>query len=128
MSTDSPPPSPELPTEYRTREEWEAKGIALFGTDRRAWRFACPCCKHEATVADWMAAGAPEGAVAFSCVGRWAGSQREAFGSGPGPCNYAGGGLFGLNPVRVCGVGSSGCDSYVFQFAPLPQSQVEAKS
>jgi hypothetical protein len=34
-------------------------------------------------------------------VGRWTGAKREAFSDGQGPCNYAGGGLFKLNPVTV---------------------------
>lgn len=83
-------------------DEWVAEGRALFGDDPLAWRFVCPCCGHEASVADWKAAGAPETAAAFSCVGRWSGAKREAFGGkGPGPCNYAGGGLFCISPVEI---------------------------
>lgn len=118
MSTASKPATT-LPTEYATREAWRARGLALFGPDEMSWRFVCPACKHVATVRDWMDAGAPEGAVIFSCVGRWVSRPvREAFGNGPGPCNYAGGGLIGLNPVLV----RDGVREYrVFQFAPLPQ-------
>ena len=45
--------------------------------------------------------------MAFSCVGRNLGVGEEAkvaaaaFKGKGGPCNYAGGGLFGLNPVEV---------------------------
>lgn len=88
-----------------TLGEWHADGVRRFGPDEMAWRFVCPACGHVATTADWKAAGAPETTVAFSCVGRWAGEKREAFGDGPGPCNYAGGGLIGLNPVAVDGHG-----------------------
>lgn len=88
-------------TESMTHAEWKAKAVELFGADSAKWRFVCPCCKHVASVADWEAAGAPEGAIAFSCVGRWSGARREAFTNGVGPCNYAGGGLFALNPIRV---------------------------
>lgn len=84
-----------------THTEWLAEGETLFGPDPMQWRFVCPACKHVAAVNDWKSAGAPEGAVAFSCVGRWGGAKREAFGDGQGPCNYAGGGLIGLNPVEV---------------------------
>jgi hypothetical protein len=84
-----------------THAEWLAEGERRFGTDKTAWRFVCPACGHVASVADWKAAGAPEAAVAFSCVGRWTGAKREAFGDGKGPCNYTGGGLFALNPVTV---------------------------
>ena len=58
--------------------------------------------------------GAPLTAVAFSCVGRWSGSKREAFGTGEGPCNYAGGGFIGLNPVIVT---DGETENRVFEFA-----------
>ncbi len=97
-----------------TREEYLAEGRRLFGNDMMAWRFKCPVCGHIASAADYKAAGAPEGAVAFSCVGRWLPNSQEAFGRKPivkgQPCNYAGGGLFGLNPVNVEG-------EYYFAFA-----------
>lgn len=86
------------------REEWEAEGVRRFGEDRMLWAFVCPVCGHVATVQDYKDAGAPSGAVGFSCVGRWAGPKRRAIGGeGPGPCDYAGGGLFMLNPLEVDG-------------------------
>lgn len=104
-----------------TQADWEAEGTRLFGPDKMQWRFVCPACGHIAAVKDWQAAGAPEGAVAFSCIGRWAGAKREAFGEGDGPCNYAGGGLIGLNPVRV--LANNGKESNLFEFAePQPDS------
>lgn len=82
--------------------DWAAEGERRFGKDHLGWRFVCPACGHVAAVRDWQEAGAPEGAIAFSCVGRYLPTAREAFDrSGPGPCNYAGGGLIGLNPVVV---------------------------
>lgn len=106
-------------THHMTRAEWLAEGEQLFGKDPMAWRFACPACGHVATVKDWKDAGAPEGAVAFSCVGRWLPDAREALGGkGKGPCNYAGGGLFDLNPVRV---EFEGTVCGVFAFAPAAQ-------
>lgn len=84
-----------------TRAEWTAEGYRRFGSDVAAWRFVCPCCGHVASVADWKAAGATDGEIAFSCIGRRVGPAREAFGEGVGPCDYAGGGLFRLNPVHV---------------------------
>lgn len=96
-----------------THEQWEAEGTRRFGPDQMAWRFVCPVCGHIASVADYKAAGAPVGAVAFSCIGRYLPNPREAFGGkGPGPCNYTGGGLFGLNPVAIEGRASN-----VFAFA-----------
>lgn len=84
-----------------TGEEWRRDARQRFGDDQLTWRFVCPACGHVASIADWKAAGAPITSAAFSCVGRWMSKPRDAFGDGPGPCNYAGGGLIGLNPVRV---------------------------
>ena len=86
-----------------TVEEWNKEGESLFGMDRMNWKFICPSCGHVASVRDWKDAGASESAVAFSCVGRYTGAKRELGEKGEGPCNYAGGGLFKLNPVEVCG-------------------------
>jgi hypothetical protein len=85
-----------------TYETWRSEGVQRFGPNSRTWRFVCPVCEHVASVQDWIDAGAP-GAAAFSCVGRFLpNSQRNAFGGrGLGPCDYAGGGLFKLNPVLV---------------------------
>lgn len=101
-----------------TQAAWVKRARELFGDDQLTWRFICPICKHVATVADWKNAGAPEGAVAFSCVGRWLPDARKAFGkdTGPGPCDYTGGGLFRLNPVTVVLPGDR--TMQVFDFAP----------
>jgi len=87
-----------------TREEFQSEAVRRFGPDPMGWAFVCPACEHIATVQDWKNAGASEGEVAFSCVGRHIEGSRKAFGGdGPGPCDYAGGGLFGLNPLDVEG-------------------------
>jgi len=89
-----------------SKEEWLARGRELFGEDTLKWRFKCPRCGRVISVADWYTAGAPIGAVAFACIGRyvnWAG------------CDYAGGGLFHLNPVRV--TDDNGTMREVFEFA-----------
>lgn len=83
-----------------THAQWVEEGKRRFGTDTSAWRFVCPCCKRVTAAAEWRAVDA-ENSIAFSCIGRWTGAKREAFGEGEGPCNYAGGGLFQLNPVHV---------------------------
>lgn len=98
-----------------TEEQWRTEGRLRFGPDQLAWKFACPSCGHGASVADYWAAGAPEGAVAFACVGRFLPSREDAFQPGRGPCNYTGGGLFRVNPVMV--VRPDGAESYVFDFA-----------
>lgn len=106
-----------------TYADWVAEGERLFGPDRMEWKFICPCCKHVARVADWKDAGASEGAVAFSCVGRWLPEAREAFVAGSprqGPCNYAGGGLIGLNPVLV--QDQDGKPHRLFAFAPMERA------
>jgi|SRR5687767_212614 len=85
-----------------TSEQWEAEGRSLYGDDKMNWKFRCPSCGHVASVADWKAAGASQGEVAFSCVGRHLNANDKAtFGRSGGPCNYAGGGLFKINPVTV---------------------------
>ncbi len=100
---------------HLTEAEWNAEGKVLFGAEKMTWRFVCPVCKHVAAARDWQAAGAPAGAIAFSCVGRWRPNAREAFSrEGKGPCNYAGGGLFKLNPVFV--TASDGAEHQLFEF------------
>lgn len=84
-----------------TLDEWRAEATRLFGEDEMQWRWRCPACGHECSTADYQAAGAKSTHVGFSCVGRFLPAPRDAFGDGPGPCNYAGGGLIGLNPIRV---------------------------
>lgn len=84
-----------------TVEEWQLLGRALFGDDVNEWRAVCPCCLHVASVGAYRQAGAPEGGIFFSCIGRWLEEASEAFTGKPGPCTYAGGGLFGLNPWKV---------------------------
>ena len=109
-----------------TYDEWMAEGTRLFGPDQQTWRFVCPVCKHVATPADWKAAGASEGAIGFSCVGRWGPNPRDAFerGKKPGPCNYAGGGLFRLNPVTV--TAPDGSEHQMFAFEEPAPAQAQA--
>lgn len=97
-------------------DEYMAEATKRFGPDISNWRFVCPSCGHVASAADYQAAGAPEGAVGFSCVGRWAGAKRDAFRGGPGPCDYAGGGLFCINPVKIRT--SEGDIHWMFELAP----------
>ena len=102
--------------EHISGKAWMAKGRELFGDDTMGWLFACPVCHHVAAVRDWKEAGAPEATWAFSCIGRYLDEARDAFeGKGPGPCSYAGGGFFRLNPVHV-DWGDSGVRE-VFAFA-----------
>jgi hypothetical protein len=99
-----------------TYEQWLAEGYRRFGEDRRSWRFVCPVCGHAATPADWLAVGASQGEIAFSCVGRRIEGAKEAFAQGDNGkgCTYAGGGLFKLNPVDV--LLPTGERSHFFEF------------
>ena len=94
-----------------TYDDWVKKGIELFGEDTNEWQFVCPACKHIAKVRDWFDAGADEGAVAFSCIGRYTGAKD----GDEKPCNYAGGGLFRLNPIKV--IMLNGTRRETFEFA-----------
>lgn len=99
-----------------TKAEWEDQGTALFGANKNDWRFVCPACGYVQTPTDYRKSHAPRDAIAFSCVGRWRNKARKAFGeTGPGPCDYAGGGLFSLNPVCITDHGDG---IRIFEFAP----------
>jgi len=99
-----------------THEEWFAEGTRRFGSDQLQWRFVCPSCGHVASVLDWKDAGSSSANVGFSCVGRWIPGSKE-MGQRPGPCNYAGGGLFRINPVVVVSMGK---ETAMFAFADPP--------
>jgi len=103
-----------------THSQWLAYGSELFGDDIYQWRFVCPSCGYIARVQEWIDAGAPKSTIAFSCVGRWHKTARPAFGSPdlPGPCDYAGGGLFRLNPVRVTHPDGKTTDAFAFAEPP----------
>lgn len=106
----------ETPEQTRyTAAQWLEEGKRRFGAETAQWRFVCPSCGHVASVKDWQDAGAEEGEVAFSCVGRHLPNPRH-LGGKPGPCNYAGGGLFQLNPIYV--MHEDGVESRMFAFAP----------
>jgi hypothetical protein len=96
-----------------THAEWIEKGTELFGNDQMQWQFVCPSCGHVASIQDWKNAGARITQAAFSCVGRFM-SSPKSLGQKPGPCDYAGGGLIGLNPVTV--IFSDGDKVNVFDF------------
>lgn len=110
-----------------THAEWLAEATRRFGDDPMAWKFVCPSCGHIASVQDWKDAGAPEGAVAFSCIGRYSDdgedAANKAFKHGGGPCNYTGGGLFKLNPVAV-NFGDGDEPRQTFAFADGPRMKI----
>lgn len=115
----------ETKTTY-TLEEWQAEAARRFGKDPMNWKFVCPSCGHVQSVADYKAAGAPSTACAFACVGRWLPKQEEAFQERKGPCNYTGGGLIHLNPVKV--VRPDGETTEAFDFAEADIKTATAES
>jgi hypothetical protein len=99
-----------------THDEWKAEGERRFGADMSRWEFVCPVCGHHQTVQACRDAKVPDSCIGFSCIGRWLPKSREAFGGkGDGPCNYAGGGLFKLNPIAVSF--PDGTEARAFAFA-----------
>ena len=98
-----------------TYREWIDERARRFCRNHLKWRFICPSCGHVAKVEDWKLSGESEGEVAFSCVGRHIKGSAEMFDGKKGPCNYAGGPLFKLNPVTV--VFESGNRATYFEFA-----------
>lgn len=106
-----------------THLQWQDAARERYGSDAMSWKFRCPSCGHVASVQDWKDSGAPEGAVAFSCIGRYVnapGVADKAFKKAGGPCNYTGGGLFKLNPVSV--KAEDGSLHSMFDFADDPIS------
>lgn len=90
-----------------TYDEWQDQGRKLFGPNKDDWPFECPSCGYVATAKDYQALGAPLGAIGFSCIGRFWKDQSKVQGfpakKNGRPCNYAGGGLFRINPIEVDG-------------------------
>lgn len=105
-----------------TVEEWKAEGTRRFSADQMKWRFKCPSCGNVVTPEDYKKVGAPENVIAYSCVGRWMPKTTATiFEKGKGFCNYAGGGLFKLNPITV--IDEEGRETQVFAFAEGQQAQ-----
>lgn len=92
-------------------EDWHKLASKKFGKNARHWKFICPVCETPQTAQDFIDAGAPEEeaktSIAVECIGRWLPEKQKAFDSRQGkivkgqPCDYAGYGLFALNPVPV---------------------------
>ena len=108
-----------------THQKWAAEARDRFGDNPMDWRFVCPSCGYEASARDWHEVGASSLEVGFSCIGRHIEGSREMCAKGPGPCNYAGGGLFRLNPVTV--ITTDGREIGVFEFADIPEQEIAAE-
>ena len=85
-----------------TREQYFAEAVKRYGEDQNNWKFRCPSCESTMTVADYMRYPNGDALIAFSCIGRLM-PHAVDIGIKPGPCNYAGGGLFRFNPIDVDG-------------------------
>ena len=95
-----------------TYREWVEEGKRLFGPDSKNWKFVCPVCGHVQSIKDFeeqteLSREEIEQVIGFSCIGRWTGKLLESNVKLGGPCNYAGGGLFKLNPIEVDHEGES---------------------
>ena len=102
----------------RTYANWERECALRFGTDQLRWKFTCPACGNVQMAEDFrpfQAQGADTESAFKVCLGRYKGARREALGTGSGPCNYAAGGLFNFNPIRV--VFEDGSSTSVFAFS-----------
>lgn len=101
-----------------THADWLAKGERLFGPDKLLWAFKCPICETRIEVRDWQKAGSKEGAVAFSCIGRYLDKKQEAFSKKKvvkgKPCNYTLGGLFKIHTLEV--IFDDGLIDPIFEF------------
>lgn len=106
-----------------TYENWRIEAAKRYPNGNIIFR--CPVCGWSQSISSLKAAGAPIGTWGFSCIGRYLDKCQRAFGSGinpkkntVGPCDYAGGGLIGLNPVPV--LFDDGSVHYFFDFAHEP--------
>lgn len=107
---------------HLSHEQWLQEAERRYGPKLRNIRFRCPACGHVQSGQDFIDLGMSPAQAAqragFSCIGRWMPAAREAFGgSGPGPCNYAGAGLFRIAPIMVS---TEQGTQFVFDFADEP--------
>jgi len=100
-----------------TEDELLDLGVKLYGPDKKQWKFKCPSCGYVAKVQDWLDHEGGENMIAFSCIGRLTGSKQELGSKEGGPCNYAGGGLFQLNPIEIIREDGSKSKNRFFAFA-----------
>ena len=90
-------------------EEWLKKAARLYGENAGDWKFICPACETPQTAKDFVNAGLTREqasiSIANECIGRHLPEKQKAIGEKKiikgNPCNYAGYGLFQLNPVEI---------------------------
>lgn len=77
---------------YASLDEWNKKGVELFGEDRMKWKFVCPACEKVQTPEDFRPykdKGADPNDAYQQCIGRSTGGRK-----GPQKCDWAAYGLF----------------------------------
>jgi hypothetical protein len=114
-----------------SHEDWQKEGAKRYGDQAKAWKFRCPSCGSVMTPEMYfdLVGSNKESAsamIAFSCVGRLMENPTTIFQKGKGFCNYAGGGLFGLNPILV--KFPDGKEGRFFDFADDPLVKPEASA
>jgi hypothetical protein len=111
--------------------DWLAAAQERYGKHAKDWRFVCAACGHPQSAKDFADAGVDPKKIpdtlGISCVGRWLPAPRDAFDKGPGPCNYAGYGLFRISPIHVVIEGQDE-PVYVFDFADRPLAAQRAEA
>lgn len=99
--------------------DWRAEARRRSGDDPMFWTFVCPSCGHIEDAQGWKDVGATPGEIAFSCSGRRRKNPVEMCETDQGQgCNYAGGGLFRINPVAVRHEDGAVVSAFAFADAP----------
>lgn len=96
-----------------TMKEWMDKGTALFGSDKKNWKFKCCRCGESQSYYDFanLEIEEPENKMYFSCIGRWAKDRG---------CNWTLGGLFQIHEQEVIAENGKAIPTFVFDEEPKP--------
>ena len=120
-----------------TQDKYFDEAKKRYGDNIDNWKFKCPSCGNAMTVGMYKEAAQVagiknySGQVAYSCIGRLMPNPVDMGVKGKGFCNYAGGGLFKLNPIPILrpmanGVVPEKADiDYFFDFADDPLKEVK---
>jgi hypothetical protein len=94
--------------EVLTLEEWFAKAVKLYGSDKKNWKFKCPNCGQTQSLNDFLenSVSKPDEKFYFSCIGRWVKDRG---------CDWTLGGLLKIHSVEV--ISKEGKKVPVFEFA-----------
>ena len=112
-----------------TFEQWLEEGIKRYGNNMSTWRYTCPMCKKDTVAQEWIDHNVKK-QIAISCIGRQYDQKQSAFftkNKKPTGCDYAGYGLFRMNPVNVEFTNEDGSKEIVggFDFAVKPLLESE---